>query len=126
MTQAGVDYIGVGVGGLILDEDNRIFIAQRGPLAKNEQGKWEIPGGSVEFGETFSEALIREIREEIGVVVEVGELLQLSDHLLPDEQQHWISPSFFCKIVQGEPKIMEPGKTIDFGWFTLEEAEQLG
>ena len=47
-----IDYIGVGVGAIIIDEECRIFLARRGPKVKNEQGLWEFPGGSVEFGET--------------------------------------------------------------------------
>src|SRR5256886_4667062 len=46
----GVDYIGVGVGAIIVDERGRLFLARRGPSAKNERGRWEFPGGSVELG----------------------------------------------------------------------------
>ena len=41
----GVDYIGVGVGAIIYDRDNRVFLAKRGKEARNETGKWEFPGG---------------------------------------------------------------------------------
>ncbi len=58
----GIDYIGVGVGAVILDEQGRLFLARRGPQAKNERGLWEFPGGSVEFGERLAEALRREMR----------------------------------------------------------------
>src|SRR5438093_13757333 len=81
----GVDYIGVGVGAIIVDERGRLFLARRGPSAKNERGLWEFPGGSVEFGERLADALRREIREEYGVEIEVGELLDVVDHILPDE-----------------------------------------
>ena len=47
----GVDYIGVGVGAIIVDEQGRLFLARRGPKANNERGLWEFPGGSVELGE---------------------------------------------------------------------------
>ena len=53
----GIDYIGVGVGALLVNDAGAVFLAQRGPAAKNERGLWEFPGGSVEFGETLAEAL---------------------------------------------------------------------
>ncbi|MDX1995774.1 MAG: NUDIX domain-containing protein [bacterium] len=117
----GVDYIGVGVGAVIVDEAGRLFLAQRGPKARNERGLWEFPGGAVEFGETLRAALRREIHEEYGIVIEVGALLTVTDHLLPDERQHWVSPSFVCRIVEGGPTIAEPEKCSAIGWFALDE-----
>ncbi len=53
----GIDYIGVGVGAIIRNEQGEVFLARRGPLAKNERGLWEFPGGAVEFGEKLADAL---------------------------------------------------------------------
>lgn len=113
----GIDYIGVGVGAMIVDEQGRLFLAKRGPLAKNERGLWEFPGGSVEFGERLAAALKREIREEYGMEIEVGTLLDVVDHILPDEGQHWVSPTYLCRVISGEPHILEPGKCSEIGWF---------
>ena len=113
----GIDYIGVGVGAIIVNRDGRLFLAQRGPQAKNERGLWEFPGGSVEFGERLIDALKREIREEYGIEIEVRDLLNVADHILPDEGQHWVSPSYVCVITAGEPQINEPGKCSAIGWF---------
>ena len=115
----GVDYIGVGVGAIIADGEGRLFLARRGPTAKNERGLWEFPGGAVERGERLTDALRREIREEYGVEIDVGELLDVVDHILPAEGQHWVSPTFVCRIVSGTPTILEPGKCADIGWFAL-------
>jgi mutator protein MutT len=117
----GVDYIGVGVGAIIVDRDGRVFLAKRGAKAQNERGLWEFPGGAVEFGETLRDALKREIREEYAVTIEVGDLLTVTDHILPDEKQHWVSPSFICSIVEGTPTIVEPEKCDDIGWFALDD-----
>jgi len=114
----GIDYIGVGVGALIVDGEGRLFLARRGPQAKNERGLWEFPGGAVERGERLSDALRREIREEYGVEIEVGELLDVVDHILPEEGQHWVSPAYLCRIVSGTPAILEPDKCAEIGWFT--------
>ena len=121
----GVDYIGVGVGAAIFNSDGKLFIAQRGKKAKNERSKWQIPGGGVDFGETLEDALKREIREEHGIEIEILELLGICDHIIPDEHQHWVAPTYICKLVKGEPKILESDKCEAFGWFSLVEAEKL-
>jgi len=118
----GVDYIGVGVGAVLQDGQGRVFLSRRGPQAKNERGLWEFPGGSVEFGETLAHALQREMREEYGIEIEVGELLDVVDHILPEEGQHWVSPTYICKLAAGDPSIREPSKCIEIGWFDPRQA----
>ena len=113
----GADYIGVGVGAVIVGEQGKLFLARRGPEAKNERGLWEFPGGAVEFGERLADALRREIREEYGVEIAVGALLDVADHILPAEGQHWVSPTFICTLTAGAPAIREPGKCAEIGWF---------
>ncbi|MBZ5536583.1 MAG: NUDIX domain-containing protein [Acidobacteriia bacterium] len=121
MMKRGIDYIGVGVGAILVDGDGRLFLARRGPQAKNERGLWEFPGGSVEFGEQLASALQREMREEYGIEILVGELLDVVDHILPEEGQHWVSPTFICRITSGTPEILEPGKCAEIGWYDPSE-----
>ena len=121
----GIDYIGVGVGAAIINNKGQILITKRGKKAKNERGKWEIPGGSVEFGETLEKAIKREIKEELGIEIEVIELLNVCSHIIKSENQHWVSPTYICKIKKGTPKILEPEKCDEIGWFTIKEAEKL-
>lgn len=123
--QIGSDCIGVGAGALIFNDEGKLLLSLRGKAAKNERGKWEIPGGAIEFGETIESGLKREIKEEIGVDIEVVEMLQLADHILPDEGQHWVSPTYICKIISGTPNIMEPEKCERLEWFSLDEAAKL-
>ena len=119
--QRGIDYIGVGVGAVLVDDEGRLFLARRGPQAKNERGLYEFPGGSVEFGETLAQALVREMREEYGIEIAVGELLDVVDHILPQEGQHWVSPTYVCTILSGTPRILEPSKCSEIGWFRPDE-----
>jgi mutator protein MutT len=118
---AGVDYIGVGVGALVFNTEGKVFMSQRGPKATNERGCWEFPGGKVSFGETLIEAVKREFFEEYGMVIEITELLTVDDHILPAEQQHWVSPTYLGYHVSGEPAILEPEKCSGIGWFALAE-----
>ncbi len=115
--QRGIDFIGVGVGAIIVNTRGRVFMAQRGPLAGNERGLWEFPGGAVEFGETLLAALKREITEEYGLLIEVRDLLDVVDHILPEEGQHWVSPTYVCALIGGEAEIREPGKCAALAWF---------
>lgn len=120
MVRIGFDVIGVGVGAMVFNDRDEVFLSQRGPQAKNERGTWEFPGGGVAFGETLADAIRREFREEYGMVIEIVSLLAVDDHILPDEGQHWVSPTFVARHVSGEPRILEPEKCAAIGWFTLE------
>ncbi|MFZ2886627.1 MAG: NUDIX domain-containing protein [Minisyncoccia bacterium] len=121
----GKDYIGVGAGVFVINDQGKIFITQRGGAAQNRVGKWIIPGGAVELGETRAQTAVREIKEEHDMTVEILEELQTSDHILTDESQHWVSTAFICRHVDGEPKNLEPEKCAEIGWFTVAEAEKL-
>jgi len=116
-----IDYIGVGVGAIIFNSENRVFLAKRGAGARNEQFKWEFPGGGVEFGELLQDAVKREVKEEYDLDIEVEQLLDVVDHLLPEEKQHWVSPTFLCRYKSGSPRIMEPDKCEEIGWFDLDK-----
>lgn len=116
----GVDYIGVGVGAVIANDSGLLFLAKRGPEARNEQGAWEFPGGGVKFGETLIEAIKREIFEEYGIEIEIHGLLGVFDHILPVEKEHWVSVAYVASHLNGEAKIYEPEKCEAIGWFPLE------
>ncbi len=83
---------------------------------RNEVGKWDFPGGGVKFGEKCEDAVTREIKEEHDIDIEVVELLEVVDHILPEENQHWVSPSYIARLVSGKAKIMEPHKCDEIQW----------
>ena len=60
--KAGVDFIGVSVGAMIVNDRGKLLLCKRSKTARNEQGQWEIPGGEVEFGEKLTDAIHREIK----------------------------------------------------------------
>jgi 8-oxo-dGTP diphosphatase len=92
--------------GALIDADGRVLIAQR-PPAKNMGGLWEFPGGKVEAGERPEEALIRELREELGIEVKEACLapFTFASHIYPDF--HLLMPLFVCRRWNGTPQMRE-------------------
>ncbi|EKD86049.1 MAG: MutT/NUDIX family protein [uncultured bacterium] len=118
--KAGVDYIGVSAGAVIINENGEILLTKRSQNAKNEKGKWESPGGAVEFCETREDSIKREIKEELGVEIEIIRVLHTTDEILEKDKQHWVPTTYLTKIKKGQvPQIMEPEKCDEIGWFSL-------
>ena len=116
--KAGKDYIGVGCGAFIINENGQLLLQKRNK--EPEKGYWSIPGGKLEWMETFEDAVKREVKEECDVEIKVEKLLGICDHIVKNDNQHWVSPSFLCTITEGIPKIMEPTKHTDMKWFDLD------
>lgn len=87
----------------IIKDDNKIFATQRG--YGEFKGGWEFPGGKIEEGETPQEALVREIKEELDTVIEVGELIDTVEFDYP--AFHLSMDCFWCKIVSGDLVLKE-------------------
>jgi 8-oxo-dGTP diphosphatase len=97
------------VAGLIVGDDGRILIAQR----RADQalgGKWEFPGGKVEPGEAPVAALVRELREELGVTAAVGRIWEVLFHAYPDFDL--VMLVYVCRI-NGAPRAVE---VADLAW----------
>lgn len=98
-TPAGRNILLVAACALI-DADGRVLLAQR-PPGKALAGLWEFPGGKVEQGETPEEALIRELREEIGIETKVACLAPLTFASHSYETFHLLMPLFVCRRFEG-------------------------
>jgi len=110
----------VGVGGVIF-EGASVLLAKRGQ--EPAKGTWSLPGGAVELGEKVIDALKREIREEIGIEIEVGGLIRVLDRIIHDEEKkiryHYVIVDYWGWKVSGEPK---PGSdTSDICFVPLKE-----
>src|SRR6266403_4621480 len=82
-------------------------------------GLWEFPGGKREPNETFEECLARELREELGIEVTVGELVETLTHEYPEKTVHL--RFFRCAWLRHEPQAL--GR-VDFAWVSREQLEQ--
>ena len=86
----------------LIDADGRVLLAQR-PDGKSLAGLWEFPGGKVEPGETPEAALIRELREELGIDTWKSCLAPLTFASHSYEDFHLLMPLFACRRWQGTP-----------------------
>jgi 8-oxo-dGTP diphosphatase len=109
----------VGVGVLLADEPGRVLLTLR--KLPPEADCWSIVGGKLDFLERLEECAIREAREEAGVEIAIERLLCVTDHRLPGEGQHWVSPAFLGRILRGEARNCEPDKTREVRWFPVNE-----
>ena len=97
----------------LIDTDGRVLIAQR-PAGKPMAGLWEFPGGKVEAGERPEETLIRELKEELGIVVNEACLapLTFASHSYPDF--HLLMPLYVCRRWEGTVTALE-GQRLGLG-----------
>ncbi|MGH9530306.1 MAG: NUDIX hydrolase [Terriglobales bacterium] len=113
-----------GVGAVIIDH-GRVLLVRRGnpPMI----GEWSIPGGAVELGETVLGSVIREVREETGMVVEPMALLGVYDRIIRGDEgrilYHYVLIDFLCIRIAGEPQAASDCK--EAKWFTSEEVKRI-
>ncbi len=106
------------VAGIVV-EDGRMMVALRGPTMAHA-GQWELPGGKVEPGEADATALARELAEELGIQVEVGERVGTSE--VPIGPRTIQMHAYRCRIVAGRPTAAEHAR---IAWADAAELEQL-
>lgn len=94
----------------LVDADSRILLAQR-PAHKEHGGLWEFPGGKIDSGETPEAALIRELREELGIGVPQRCLAPLTFASHSYDGYHLLMPLYICRNWEGEPEPLE-GQTL--------------
>jgi 8-oxo-dGTP diphosphatase len=102
----------------IITKENKYLITQRRPTDHNA-GRWEFPGGKVDFGEDPRKGLEREIKEELGIVVKAHELLDYSSFVY-EGKKHIVLLGIHCDYVSGE---IEHREVADHAWVTKKEME---
>jgi|TARA_B100000315_G_scaffold126264_1_gene116100 ADP-ribose pyrophosphatase YjhB (NUDIX family) len=103
----------LGVGGIVFIDGRVVLVRRRyAPLA----GRWSLPGGAIEVGETLCDGLRRELREEIGIETRVGPLVELFDRIIRDDtgrvRYHYVLADYLCHHVRGELRSGSDAETV--------------
>ena len=105
----------------IICRERKVLCVQRAEHEKEYVSlKWEFPGGKVEAGEQFEEALVREIREELSVDIEISKFFMTVEHTYPNF--HLVMHVYRCDLTEGEVILNEH---VDMKWLKVDELDQL-
>jgi ADP-ribose pyrophosphatase len=114
----------VGVGALIIHDSDILLVKRRNPP---NAGKWSVPGGLVELGETAEEAIRREVREELGIEVEVGRVFTVVSSIELDASEkvryHFVIVDYVANPFEGRIRLND--ESSDYGWFGDAEVRRL-
>jgi 8-oxo-dGTP diphosphatase len=116
----------VGVGAVVVDPDGRVLLVKRRnePLA----GRWSLPGGLVDVGESLESAVRREVQEETGIEVEVGSLVDAVERVLRDADGrvawHYVLLDYACRPIGGA--LSAGSDAADAAYVELRDLEALG
>lgn len=113
--------IRIRVAALVKQDDSLLLIAHK----KDGHIYWLPPGGGVDYGESLSSALSRELSEELSIAVEPGEILYVSDGIDPQGERHVVHIIFEAEWISGELKLGDDARLYDFAFFPADELESL-
>ncbi len=111
----------VRVAGILINSDGVLFIAHK----KNDDVYWLLPGGGVDYGESLSEALVREFLEELNIDITVSDLALISDSIDPAGGRHVVNICFICNYTSGEYMLGTEGRLHDFCFFGRDEISDI-
>lgn len=108
--------IRIRVAGLLLEEDRVLMVQHK----KDHKSYWLLPGGGVKYGESLADAVKREFLEELGIDVEVGDTLFVSDAISPKGKRHIVNVIFVCKYLSGEYSLGDDKRLVGFDFIDKE------
>ena len=114
-------FYGLTVRGFIKNNNEEILIVKRHPKSKTDPEMWELPGGKVEDGEYFTKALVREIKEEVNLDCEVGDLCEAVQNDYSNKRT--VQLYMHLDNVNGDVKISE--EHTEFMWASIDMLKSL-
>lgn len=119
----GISGAGVCV---LLVKHNKILLGQRhddpakADSALHGAGTWTLPGGKIDFGENFENAIYREALEETSIKINQHKLKLISVTNDQVADAHFVTLGFYCEDFDGKPQVMEPDEITQWQWFDLD------
>ncbi|PIQ73591.1 hypothetical protein COV58_01705 [Candidatus Roizmanbacteria bacterium CG11_big_fil_rev_8_21_14_0_20_36_8] len=108
----------------VIENDGKYLLTKRIDKYSDYHGKWQLPGGAMEFSETPEKALRREVHEELGIEVNIVKLIPTIDIKVRGKWQG-IFISYLCSMKDENAEIILNEEASKFQWFTLEEIKKL-
>lgn len=112
----------IGIHGLI-EKSGKYLVTKRASTNDYMPNFWDIPGGTIKFGEETFSALKREILEETGLKVKPGKIIFAYGHK-SNESRHQFQLVYMCNYLFGEVKL-NPNEHSDYNWATLDQIKKL-
>ncbi len=106
----------------VIQKGDKVLLARRSMKSRGQPGKWENAGGEVDEGETTEQAIVREIKEELGVVFTIEKILLEGDFKNTDSDWHVI---VYGGSIVGTPKPMILEETSEVKWFNIDELKNV-
>ncbi|MCR4329057.1 MAG: NUDIX domain-containing protein [Candidatus Roizmanbacteria bacterium] len=109
---------------IFLHKDGKVFIGRRSKTKSFLPGKWELPGGHIEFGETVEEGLRRELREELNMEIIVGNIYSEFTYVMNEGNDHVIEVLYFATMKNPKQKIFLNEESHDeYAWLSENEVD---
>ncbi len=108
----------------LIEKDGKLLVTKRADDRDHGAGEWETITGRVEQGESFEDAVHREVMEETGLTIKILRPLGTFHFYRGKEKVEHLGLSFACEYVSGEVRL-DPHESSDFRWATKEEALRL-
>lgn len=112
---------GLTMRSVVKNEEDKILVLRRHPKSRTNPHKWELPGGKIEKGEFFDEALIREVKEETSLDVKVGDFCEAVQDDYPHKRT--VQLIMYSKDITGDVKISDEHD--DWMWASVDEIKSL-
>lgn len=119
--------VGAGFGVMLL-RNGKVLLGRRhsdpdkADSAFRSAGEWSLPGGKLDWGESFEEGAIREVLEETGIRIKNPRVISV--HNCKNEHAHFMTVGLIAEEWEGEAQVMEPDEMVEWGWFSLDDLPQ--
>lgn len=115
--------VGVGFGVMLMRDRNVLFGRRHDDPVKADsvlrgEGTWTLPGGKLDYGESFEEGARREVAEETGIKLHSVRVIAVNND--KNEYAHFVTIGMFSDDFLGEATVMEPDEIVEWKWFSLD------